>query len=557
MSGNRRMVSLLVAVALAVFLLCSCGNDNGGGPHCVNCDFWAKAFGGIGHYPAPSPVADSRLLAFTSTATRDTTGGSYSHVWVAELAQAEGDTTVFYHITTGEVYDTKPSWSPDGHTLAFERQTGEVTDIYTVDVTDPASPGTPVGFTVGSTDYNSFYSPGWAVVGQDTFIVFSAATKGGGDYDVVMKRFPDDGQLVRVTIDPADFAKSENSVLSAVFKDEHTATGGGKLVAFASPDRVFVCDIAVRARSVEKPDTTEKADIWINGKDSGKDTPYVFKYRPATMAKIELRGKIVPRYCTDAVDSVIVQPGIVNDFVLDFVYTKGTVGLNANDVTVVYFDGALAEGVRTPGIPGQYVYLTCVKPGDHSVYAANTITHQQCSPTYQITVAAGETTFVDMVCGSGGGLAQAPAKVKPAAVLGASRAVPASGSNGLWLLDLPDTGPATDATIYLAASSNLVIDEPAVSPDGKYVAYIKGQGESRQIIVSDLSGLLDGGGQPAPITIGMPGSVEDIECWRIPERVTWFPGTDQRKLVASFSTCRSGASRDYQIWIADLDRFIK
>lgn len=553
MSGNRRMVLLLLAVGLGALLLSSCGNDTGGGPRCPNCDFWTKAFGGIGHDPQASPVAESRLVAFTSTPTRDSLGGNYSHVWVAELAEGEADTTRFYHVTAGDVYDAKPAWSPDGRTLAFERQTGAITEIYTLDVSDLESPGAPVLFTARTTDFDSFESPGWTVIGQDTFIVFSGATEGSADFDVLLKRFPGGAGLIPVTVDPADFAKSENGVLSAIFKDQQTSGSGGNLVVFASPDRVRVGDIGVRARSVEKPDTTEVAAIWINGKDSGKQTPYVFRYRKAGTDTIEIRGKNV-RYCTDPFDSIMPQPGIENTLVLDFVYQEGTVGFSSNPgVKLVYFDGSLLEGVRTPGFSSEYVYLKCVEPGAHTAYAAGITTQQRCSPTYQITVAAGETTFVDLDCT--GGLLEAPVAVRPAPALRAIAPSVTSGPNGLWLLELPEAGPMTEASVYLAASSGQVITKPAISPDGKYVAYIRGQGSLREIIVSDVSGLLAGGSEPQAIAIGMPGSLEDIECWRIPERVTWLPGTDGRRIVASFSVCRGGARNDYEVWIADLSRF--
>jgi hypothetical protein len=395
------------------------------------------------------------------------------------------------------------------------------------------------------------------VIGQDTFIVFCGSSKGKADFDVLMQRFPAGGGLVPVTIDPADFARSENGVLSAAFKDQQTCGNGNRLVAFASPDRVRVGDIRVLARSVEKPDTTEAADIWINGKDSGKETPYVFRYRPTGTSKIEIRGKSI-RYCTDPFDSIIPQPETETTLVLDFVYRQGTVGFSSDPgVQLVGFDGIILEGVRTPGFPSQYVYVNCVSLGAHTAYAANIITRVQCSPAYQFTVTAGETTLVSMDCTGGGGLLGAPTPVasRPASALRAPLPLMA-GPNGLWLLDLPEAGPMTEASIYLVASSNQVISEPAISPDGKYVVYLKGQGKSRQIIVSDVSGLLGGGGEPEGLVIGMPGSSEEIECWRIPERVTWLPGTGGRRIIASFSACRGGARTDFEVWIADVDRFI-
>jgi hypothetical protein len=53
--------------------------------------------------------------------------------------------------------------------------------------------------------------------------------------------------------------------------------------------------------------------------------------------------------------------------------------------------------------------------------------------------------------------------------------------------------------------------------------------------------------------IGLPGSAEDIECYRFPERVSWVYDGTGTKVVASLSVCRGGdLAEDYEVWIGDL-----
>jgi len=107
-------------------------------------------------------------------------------------------------------------------------------------------------------------------------------------------------------------------------------------------------------------------------------------------------------------------------------------------------------------------------------------------------------------------------------------------------------------------SSASTVCQPSLSPDGRYVAYIMGEGRGRRILVSDVSGLFAGGVVGQPVVIGMPGSPDETECWRIPERVEWLPSATERKIVVSLSVCRGGAvPDDFETWVADLSRFLE
>jgi hypothetical protein len=92
-----------------------------------------------------------------------------------------------------------------------------------------------------------------------------------------------------------------------------------------------------------------------------------------------------------------------------------------------------------------------------------------------------------------------------------------------------------------------------LSPDSKYVAYFRGSYTSWEIVVADVSMLVSGTGDAELARVGLPGSTEDIECWRKPEKLSWLPLEAGRKIVASLSPCRGGEPADYSIYIADLE----
>lgn len=560
------MLYLVLAGFLAC-LLASCGEDGTTEPRCVNCDFWSKPFDRVARFPAVSPQ-DPNLIAFVSTKA-DTTvecpGAKLNHIWVARLPELEGEDTRFYQITyaCSDYDDFEPAWSPDGNLIAFERTVaGGASDIFVVDVTDLENPGLPVQFTDRAALPQSNTSPAWVVVGDQTYLAFSNSKSGGNDFDLAMYRYPDRGAVIWLSVDPYDYARYENQVLSAVFKDQHVCGNGTNLLAFSSPDRVRVCDILVLARSRETfPDSTAVAAIYVNGKASGDSTPHTFRYRPATDILVNVEGAL-RGYCANATNTLSMVPDTLNTVVLDFEYKHGVVGFTSDPgVKDVFLDGRQVEGMRTPGFPGQYVYMACVELGDHTAYAANTLNGEQCGPIMEFTVSAGETTLVWFDCPSGGQGAE-PLQPVPVAVevsgpeprMTSSVTLP----NGVWLLDLKDQAASDDDNLYQVMSTSSPVCQPSLSPDGKYVAYIVGEGRERRIMVSDLSGLLSGGAAAVPTVIGMPGSLDETECWRLPERVEWFPSAAERKLAVSLSVCRGGAvDEDFEVWVADLSRFLE
>jgi hypothetical protein len=408
-------------------------------------------------------------------------------------------------------------------------------------------------------------------------LVFSNSSSGGNDYDILSYAYPSLARIDTLTIDPADFAFAKNpadpdgealegGALSAVFKDEHTCGNGTALVAFVSPERMPVCDIQVVARTEETyPETSASAGIFINGKSSTRVTPYTFRYRPAGEAVVEVVGS-AQGYCSRDTIRFVPQPDTLNTVTLDFQYYHGTVGFTSDPgVKVVYLDGRKIEGVRTPPDTTTYVYATCVLAGSHTAYAANIgYPDVRCSPDTTFEVAAGETTLITLRCGyglesQGQGLVSdeesSPMLPRtPAATAFASRV---SDPYGLWLMAVDPALAAADQRLYRVDASATPISEPALSPDGRYVAYIVGLEKSRQILVADVADLLEGTGAVRTVVVGMPGDSGDLECWRIPERVTWMPASAGRKIVASISKCGTAeVPTDYEIWIADVSGFI-
>ena len=176
-------------------------------------------------------------------------------------------------------------------------------------------------------------------------------------------------------------------------------------------------------------------------------------------------------------------------------------------------------------------------------------------------MAGGETTLVFLDCstalGAQGVASSARSPLGSSARRSASQP-PTGGPNGLWIADLGNSVVTSDDLISLAVGSEFTISEPSVSPDGRYVAFIVGEDRAREIVVADISGLLTGGTDVPTVEIGMPGSNEDVECWRIPERVVWLPTESGRKLVASLSICGSASVPDeFEVWIADISDFIE
>jgi hypothetical protein len=576
--ATRRILIILLVLGFSVLFLAGCSNDNGTGPVCVNCDFWQKALSGAGRFPAAHPE-DPRLIAFTSQDTDSLcTAQGYSHLWIAELSEFEGVLPQRWQVTCDAWNDYKPVWSPDGKTLAFERRFGGgLSEIFTVDVSSPAYPGDPVEITSRSSMPEANYSPAWMVVGAETLLAFSNSVSGGNDYDLMGYAYPSLGRLDTLTVDPSDFAFARNpqdpngeplegGALGAMFKDQQVCGNGTALVAFVSPERVGVCDIRVVARTEETaPETSASAAISINGKVSTRFTPYTFRYRPAGDAIVEVVGSAAG-YCTRDTVRFVPRADTVNTIALDFQYYHGTVGFTSDPgVKVVYLDGRRIEGVRTPPDTTTYIYVNCVLVGTHRAYAANIWPEVACSDTsFTFPVVAGETTLVTLRCP---GALESPAVPGPAAesrpALQGAASMPVLASSaaqpyGVWLMEFDPAAAAADQRLYRVAASATPISEPALSSDGRYVAYIAGLETSRQIVVADVGDLLQGTGPARTMIVGMPGESGDLECWRIPERVAWMPASAGRKIVASISKCGTAeVPGDYEIWIADLSGFIE
>jgi len=565
----RLFVGLLLVAAGSLFVL-SCGDDGNSTAPCTNCDYWTKAFGRDGRYPAGCPT-DPDLIAFSDT--MDLTGSTgagemYYHIWVAKKA----DTTRYYQITSGATFDLKPVWSPDGTMIAFDRGEAGARDIFVVDVTDLANPGEPVQFTDNTVLEESNSSAAWVTVnGTEQWLAFSNSTNGGSDLDVVRMPYPGPGDPVWVTIDPSDFAEDQNGVLGFIFKDKHANSNGSKYVAFASPDRSPVGDIYVVARSEEDSDTSSvEALVFINGKDSGEMTPALFQYRPV-QDTVTIQGELAG-YCSRA-GFVLrdMRADTVNTTLIDFIHTHGNLAVSSapgvlsvivgeivwdelpdwNGVDSAFVDTIWTEQPgKTPdydpeGEP-EYAYYTCIPADTILVFAASV--YGPCSDTVDVVVDAGDTSFVHLVCG-GGSAVQPPPRVtgRRAPVLG-QQPEPYS----LWVVDV-DTG-----ALHLIEETDTPISNPAMSPDGRYIAYIEGEGATRELVVSgDIQAFIDGTQAIQTQAIGLPGSSEDIECYRFPERVSWIHSEIGWRVVASLSVCRSGdLTKDYEIWIADLDNFL-
>jgi hypothetical protein len=558
---NRRLALAALLAGIIVLFLASCGDDGGGSTDCINCDFWTAKFDG--RFPAASPV-DPRLVAFSSK--RDTAGaGEFFHIWVARLAE-EGDTTRFFQITFDEHNDFHPAWSPDGQTIAFERNMeGDRWHVHTVDVSSLGSPGPAESVTERIVGEDSImvvpysnYTPSWVELAGATWISFCNTPKGAGDYDIGLVRYPDLDSLVWVSIDPSDFAADENGVMSYVFKDQHASSNGTNLLTFTSPDRLPVGDIVVVASSEEDPDSAAAAEIWIDGKDTGKTTPYTFRYRPAghdIEVAIETR---LSGYCLSRTDTVFPEPDRVNTYHLDFVHTHGTVGVRTKPLGghVVQI-GRDWQTARTPGDTISFRFYDCIPAGTTAVRTED-IYGNFCGIDTPVVVTPGETTLVRIRCGASAASGEAGPRPGGRQVASGRSPVPVlmqSGERSIWLANLGADPGTDDDELFVVSSSSQGLFHPTLSPDGRYIAYVRGAGASWEVVVSDISALPSGGGLSS-VRIGLPGSSEDIECWREVEKISWMASDTQRKLVASLSPCRGGSPDESEIWIADLTRFL-
>jgi len=567
-------------------LLTSCGDDDGGTAPCTNCSFWDPAYGGVGRSPAASPD-DINIVAFTSRYQfpdkiefpfdRDDLGvGPYYHIWLARVEEAS-DTVWYYQVTSDGNDDFYPAWSPDGSLIAFERNVGLEDDrqVMVVDVSDRENPGVPQQVTDGDlkpptagSSHHLNTNPSWVEIDGSTWLSFVCAPHGMGDYDIGLLSWDDLADTAWISIDPSDIAAAENGVMSFVFKDQQASSNGSRFITFSSPDRQQVGSVRVVARSEEVPDTSVVTEIFVNGKPSGKLTPYTFQYRPGGL-RVRVSG-FLNGYCSEASDSLVTLADTTSVFVIDFVHTHGTIGVTASQGGLfVYMDGDRVlneEGnpLKTSD-PGEYVFINCVIADSTHVLRTENVFGEPCGDPISTSVAPGDTSFLTFDCGgslassapggAGTGLrsglwSERGGGRKPAILT-------QQENRGIWLVDMGSDPGIDDDSVYLVDGSSRGANYPVLSPDGKYVAYFRGEYTAWEIVVADVSALVARSGNAVLHVVGLPGSSEDFECWRKPGKISWLPVQDDRKIVVSLSPCRGGDVDDYGIWVADLSRFLE
>lgn len=562
---NRKLTYLLALSAILLLLFGSCGEE-GVGPVCINCEYWQEIPSGLARFPDVCPT-DWRLIAFSSK--RDLAGASKNyHIWVMRLAQSPTDTNRFYQITRGDSNDFHPSWSPDGKWIAFEREIQPSRyQIFAVNVEDLENPGKP--FQVTEAVYSNT-NPCWVVVNDTTYVAFTNAPVGNVDHDILLVRFAPSGTkptAIRLTKDPSDYADMEGGVLSAVFHDWQTSSNRSNLIVFSSDSRTKVADIRIEARLQDG--TEVNAAIIIRGKNSGKTTPYTFRYRPADQS-IDLRCDLgsqyhLQGYCSpfDTIVTSIV-PDVENLIDVTMIPTRGTLKvvqlIMPNLVYDVYLDGQKRLKTLEYGHHKAQT-VTCLSPGKHIVELRFGVGGKDSliDVDSNVVITVGQTT--EKVFGGTFQSSQIseigignPSQSLVGLFKSTERSVSALGKYTVWAINLGSSASVDDDQIRLIDDSSGSIQNPVITSDGGFVAYIKGSRDDYSIVIADLRGQ---GSNVTKYTLGLPGSESDIECWRMVESLAWAETDLGLKLIATLSPCGGSGVDGYTVWVADVDKLIK
>jgi hypothetical protein len=332
-----------------------------------------------------------------------------------------------------------------------------------------------------------------------------------------------------------------------------------------------VGDLYVVAQSEEESDTANvSARVFINGTDSESYTPVLFEYRPV-QDTVVIEGEL-DGYCSLATLSYAdMEADTVSTALLDFQHTHGNLGvasipgshrisvgeivwdtpdpLNLDSVVVdtIWVEQQGNTPEWNPDDPEYRVY-PCIPADTVLVFAASV--YGPCSDTVDVVVTAGDTSYVLLTCETGitaTGSSDWSSSGRRGPVLG-QQPEPYS----LWLVD------ADTEALYLIAEAESPISNPALSPDGRYIAFIVGESATRALVVAGYVQEFIAGTHAIEMqVIGLPGSPEDIECYRFPERVSWVYDEGNWRLLASLSVCRDGQLlEDYEVWEANLNTFL-
>ncbi len=207
---------------------------------------------GAAELPAMTPDGSRTVMVGRGT-------GNFG-VWLVDEA-----TDQTYHVTTG--MDFNPAISADGDTVAYVRY-GANRSVYVIDVTDPASPGSPELVSKatsgqsgnGLSDFPSVSGDGRFVGFQSTASNLDPAvplpTSGGPNKVYLRDRL--NGTTEMVSVDNSGAAQPGNAIKPSLSDD-------GRYVAFASEADLSGPVIGVLA---EEEETTTVTQVWVRDRQT-------------------------------------------------------------------------------------------------------------------------------------------------------------------------------------------------------------------------------------------------------------------------------------------------